>query len=38
MFDGIECVWLVIAIALAYYLRARIIKYERDNGVPHCKD
>ena len=36
-FDGIGWVWLVLAIGLAYYLRARVIKYERDNNIPPCE-
>ena len=34
--DGIGWILFVTAIALAYYLRAKIIKYERDNKISHA--
>jgi hypothetical protein len=28
-------IYLVIAIGLAYFIRAFVIKYEKDNNIPH---
>jgi hypothetical protein len=30
-------IYFVIAIGLAYFIRALVIKFERDNNIPPCE-